>query len=103
MLDTALVFRFASSAARLERCSGPGDPPEGRRPCVGGRWDTPARYPLVRKLCHQNSAGDRSCAQSCTKSETLGLATRLLVFFDAGFVVITMTGAVEYGEEGRYV
>lgn len=41
--------------------------------------------------------------QSCTSRETLGLATRLVILRDAGLVVNTMTGAEEYGEEGRYV
>lgn len=41
MLEMAEVLRLRSREARLERCSGPGEPPEGRRPCVGGRWETP--------------------------------------------------------------
>lgn len=41
MLERAEVLRLRRSEARLERCSGPGEPPEGRRPWVGGRWDTP--------------------------------------------------------------
>lgn len=41
--------------------------------------------------------------QSCTNNDTLGLRTKLLVFFEDGFVVITMTGKDEYCEEGMYV
>lgn len=146
MLDTALVLRLASSAARLERFSGPGDPPDGRRPCVGGRWDTPVVqknktkreefsrlisktstktsccYPVIDLYMHGpchiseiggeggNRGGEKgktgrgnASVQSWTRSETFGLATRLLVFLDAGFVVMTMTGADEYGDDGRYV
>lgn len=39
--------------------------------------------------------------QSCTRRETLGLATMLMVLREAGFVVMTMTGCEEYGEDGR--
>lgn len=39
-------------------------------------------------------------SQSWTNSETLGLTTRLLVFFEEGFVVITITGEEEYCDEG---
>lgn len=41
--------------------------------------------------------------QSWTRSDTLGLVVMLVVLRDAGFVVMMMTGAEEYGEEGRYV
>ena len=42
--------------------------------------------------------------QSCTSNDTFGFSTRLLVFLDDGFVVITMTGACgEKRDDGRYV
>ena len=34
----------------------------------------------------------RDNIQSCTRSETLGFATKLLVFLDARFVVMIITG-----------
>jgi hypothetical protein len=33
----------------------------------------------------------------------LGLATMLVVFREAGFVVMIITGAELYGDDGRYV
>ncbi len=89
--------------ARLDRCSGPGEPPEARRPWVGGRWDTPNtrhQYELAGLFGH---FGDWGIIQSCTRRETFGLARRLLVFLDDGFVVMMMAGADEYGDDGRYV
>lgn len=43
MEETAEVLRLNNNAAREEeRCSGPGEPPEGRRWWeVEGRWETP--------------------------------------------------------------
>lgn len=41
--------------------------------------------------------------QSCTRSETAGFATMLVVFRLDGFVVMMMTGAELYGDVGRYV
>lgn len=112
MLDMALVFRFKRSEARLDLCSGPGDPPDMRRPWVGGLCETPnILYQYIEHrisniiyinvyiiVCYDETVGGPS--QSWTNSETFGLTTRLLVFFDEGFVVITMTGAEEYCEEG---
>lgn len=41
--------------------------------------------------------------QSWTRRDTFGLVVMLVVLRDEGFVVMMMTGAEEYGEEGRYV
>jgi hypothetical protein len=41
--------------------------------------------------------------QSWTRMEMFGLATRLFIFFEAGFVVMTITGDEEKGDEARYV
>ncbi|KAG7124492.1 hypothetical protein HYQ46_010618 [Verticillium longisporum] len=79
MLETADVLMLSSSEAREERCSGPGEPPEGRRADVGGRWET----------------------QSWTRRETLGFERRFVVLREAGFVVMAMMGAAEKGDDGR--
>lgn len=39
--------------------------------------------------------------QSCTSRDTLGFVMRLFIFFEAGLVVMTITGDCENGEEGR--
>lgn len=69
--------------------------------------------PLVRSVStslpsiHDSPGGGRGkkggCVQSWTSSDTFGLTSRLLVFLDAGLVVMTMTGRDEYGDDGRYV
>lgn len=77
------MLRFASIIASDERLASAGGEPA--RPLLetgavtGGRWET----------------------QSWTRRETLGFSTRLCVFREDGFVVIIMTGADEYGVEGR--
>lgn len=76
------MLRLSSSEARLEREGDTEEAPPERRleVVVGGRCET----------------------QSCTSSDTCGFVMRLAIFFEAGLVVITMTGSVgEYGEEGR--
>lgn len=72
ILLIALVLMFRSNVARLERvAAGGGDPSRVRSLArVGGLCET----------------------QSCTRSETLGLASRLIVFLDAGLVVIMIVG-----------
>ena len=119
MDETALVFSVRSRAARLGRCpeaSGAGEDelgPDRRRAVVGGRWETPATVLADSGREDARHAGEQGVrrgdgdsgrdTQSCTRSDTLGFATRLFIFLLAGLVVMTMTGAEEKGEDGRYV
>jgi hypothetical protein len=81
MLLMALVLRFRRREASEEReASGGGEP-------VRSLTEEPRRAELL-------VVGGRCDTQSWTRRETLGLETRLRVFFEEGLVVITIVGEV---------
>ena len=106
MEETAEVLRLKSRAAREECGSRLGEreaelSEERRRACaVGvGRWETP--WQSQNAVSFEEGRGMGQDVQSWTSKETLGLLARLVIFLLAGFVVMMMTGAREYGEEAR--